>query len=225
MFPVKFIGEISKIINSYCDRYVVDKHSRIILEPRKDDIYICRAFLNDLRNLEGYQDFMITNEVAKDLRDIKMKTIIEEKDMMGNIVISGATALSPTAKGYREIETTLVHGVEFQHVDDLEKMDFLEGVWVRAGSLNYTVVPANELVGVNKFLEINVLDNHGEEDTLLTSTSEFYFGKTFIDLSAAVVDPFSLFQHRQEEINHCKYVIIRVRYEELTLYMLVAISI
>ena len=160
MFPVKFIGEISKIINGYCDRYVVDKHSRIILEPRKDDIYICRAFLNDLRNLEGYQDFMITNEVAKDLRDIKMKTVAEEKDMMGNLVITGATALSPTAKGYREIETTLVHGVEFQHVDDLEKMDFLEGVWVRAGSLNYTVVPANELVGVNKFLEIHILDNH-----------------------------------------------------------------
>ena len=46
MFPVKFIGEISKIINGYCDRYVVDKHSRIILEPRKDDIYICEINLS-----------------------------------------------------------------------------------------------------------------------------------------------------------------------------------
>ena len=224
MFPVKFIGNISKILLNYCDRYTVNKNYDIILEPRKDDLYICRAYVNDLRNFSNYKDFMIDEEIAKDLRDIKAKTIQEEIDMMGNIVLSGASTVSTEAKGYREIDITLIHGTNFQPCID-EKSEFLNSIWSRTGEINYTVVDNNDLIGTNRFLEIPIMNNHGDEEVLLTATSEFYFGKTFIDMSAGLVEIFHPYQTVQEDVNHRKYVMIRIRYEELNLYMLVAISV
>lgn len=225
MFPVKFVGDISRILLSYCDRYVVSPNYDIILEPQSDGLYICRAYLNDLRQFAGYKDFMVNAEVAKDLRDIKAKTITEEHDMLDNLVLNGTTTISPSAKNYRELDITLVHGVTFQHEMDNDKAEFLRQIWVRAGSFNYTTIPTEQLIGTNKFLEIPILDNDGEEQTLLTSTSEFYFGKTFIDMSASLVDAYSLYQEMQKREYNREYAIVRMRYSELTLYMLVAISV
>lgn len=224
MFPTKFIGNISKILLSYCDRYTVNKNYDIILDPRKDDLYICRAYANDLRNFSNYKDFMVNEEIAKDLRDIKTKTIQEEIDMMGNIVLNGASTVSTEAKGYREIDITLVHGTNFQPCID-ERSEFLNSVWSRTDEVNYTVVDNNDLIGSNRFLEIPIMNNHGDEEVLLTATSEFYFGKTFIDMGAGLIETFHPYQTMQEDINHRKYVMIRMRYEELNLYMLVAISV
>ena len=74
MFPVKEVGEMSKILLSYTDHYIVDKNFDIKLEADTDSIGICRAYINDLRPFQGYNDFMIDAGIAKDLRDIKIKT-------------------------------------------------------------------------------------------------------------------------------------------------------
>ena len=221
MFPVKEVGEMSKILLSYTDHYIVDKNFDIKLETDADSIGICRAYINDLRPFQGYNDFLIDAGIAKDLRDIKVKTVKETRDDYDNIIISGATALTPDAKSYREINVKIIRGGKMFYGGG-DRGSFLTEVWSKVASINYTTVPEKALIGSNKFLEIPVYDNDDGHETLLISTSEFYFGKTFRDMSAGLVDNFHSYQYKHPEK---RFVIVRMRYEELNLYMLVAIAV
>lgn len=221
MFPIKVVGEMSKILLSYTDHYIVDKNFDIKLESNTDSIGICRAYINDLRPFEGYNDFVIDADIAKDLRAIKLKTAREMRDEHDNIILTGATALTSNAESYREINVTINRGGKILYGSG-DRGSFLTEVWSKVASINYTVVPEKSLIGTNMFLEIPVYDNDAGHETLLISTSEFYFGKTFRDMSAGLVDNFHPYQHQHPEK---RFVIVRMRYEELNLYMLIAIVV
>lgn len=221
MFPLKAMDEISKILMGYTKRYIVDNKFDIYLEEIPNSIGICKAYVNNLKPFEGYNDFMIDEENASSIHKIKVKTLTEERDMDGNLVLSGATTLTDTANGYQAIETTLRCGGKIDYGDDI-RGEFLRNVWGQISNMNFT--PVNSDLSVNKkaFYELPISDNNGTCETLYISMDEFNITKTFIDMSAALIDKF----HPYQDIdNHKRHVMLRLRYEPLTLYMLTAIVV
>lgn len=221
MFPIKVVAEISKILLNYTDSFIIDKNYDIRLNTNSESLGICRAYINDLRPFQGYNDFLINGEIARDLKDIKPKTAVESRDNLGNIIITGSSTLSKDAKDYREINATITRGHSITTPDD-ERDSFISSVWSKIGSINYTNIPDSELVGTNKFLEIPVEDNDGNHETLLISTYEFFFGKKFKDMSAGLIDTYHPYQTNHPEK---RFVMVRVRYVEINLYMLLAIAV
>ena len=212
MINIKDLNEINKILLFYSDKYTVYKDNTVYIS---DDV---KAFLNKDYALK--RGFVITEEDAKVLKKMKENTFEENEE--GRIIIYGATTKKVDAKSYEEFKVEINLVEEESHTykyEDPFKVEFFNKLWKDViHRTEFTIQESEIPMYPQSFVSYEV----AEDTFLYTSRSEFNFSKSFVSLETSLLDDFCLYQTKFPDK---KFVLIRIKYDELTLYKVYAIAV